>query len=120
MRQVLIDAVLRSRSTVCIRLCHGGPLYSSLLQIHIWIIIWGVPLQEWAQYHRTCNYGIARLWSLRYLHQLKADALQAKGAKAYRDGVCRQRHQTNNRKKKDLQLLYASLRSREPYRPPER
>jgi len=34
----------------------------------------------------------------------KADAQQAKGAKAYRDGVCQQRHQARDRKKKALQL----------------
>jgi len=56
-----------------------------------------VSLQDWAYLHD--NYGIARLWSPRYLHRLKADALQAKGAKAYRHGVCQQRHQTNDRKK---------------------
>jgi len=82
--------------TVCIRLCDAGPLYSSLLRNHIQIIIWGVS----PQYHRTCG----RLWS-RYLHRLQADALQAKGAKAYRDGVCQQRHQANDRKKKALHTL---------------
>jgi len=101
----------QSSCTVCIRLCDAGPLYSSLLQNHIQIIIWGVS----PQYHRTC----ARLWS-RYLHRLKADALQAKGAKVYRDGVCQQRHQVNDRKKK--LFSYVALRPllRGTCRPPER
>ena len=70
------------------------------------------------QYHRTC----ALSWS-RYLHRLKADALQENGAKAQKDGVCEQRHQTDDRKKKlfscvSLRLLLQPNQSFSTERPP--